>query len=294
MQLLILLQEYPVAYYALVIVLGLLVGSFLNVVIYRLPEMMLRAWRQECRHLLEIDDPAEEPATGVFNLSTPGSRCPVCEHRITALENIPLISYLALRGKCSACKSTIAIRYPVIEFISALAAFMVAFHFGVSLQAVGAMLISWALIALAAIDLDHKLLPDDITMPFLWLGILVNLFGLYTDVHSSIVGAVAGYLSLWSVYMLFKLVTGKEGMGHGDFKLLAMLGAWMGWQMLPLIILLSSFVGAAVGICLILFHSHGRSVPIPFGPYLATAGWIALLYGDIIMQAYYGWSFNTL
>lgn len=293
MQLIAPLQEHPAAFFTLAIVLGLIVGSFLNVVIHRLPRMMMRSWRQECRQLMEMG-PDEESAQASFNLLTPGSRCPACEHRITALENIPVVSYLMLGGKCSQCKSRISIRYPLIETISAAAAFMAAFHFGVSLQAAAAMLLGWALIALTVIDLEHQLLPDDITMPFLWLGIILNMFGVFTDLYSSIIGAVAGYLILWSVYMLFKLVTGKEGMGFGDFKLLAMLGAWMGWQVLPLIIILSSFVGAVVGITLILFCRHGRSEPIPFGPYLAAAGWIALLYGNTIIQEYYHWSLDPL
>lgn len=292
MQLFIFLQENPAAYYLCVIVFGLIVGSFLNVVIHRLPQMMMRSWRRECHQLLEIAAEEEPP----LNLVTPGSRCPACGHRITALENIPILSYLALRGRCSECRTRIAIRYPVIEAASAVAALAVAWHFGWTMQALMAMFLSWALIALAVIDLDHQLLPDDITLPFLWLGILVNLpgQGLYTDLHSSIIGAAAGYLSLWSIYMLFKLVTGKEGMGFGDFKLLAMLGAWLGWQMLPLVIILSSLVGAIVGVGLIVFRSHGRSQPIPFGPYLAAAGWLALLYGETLMRAYYLWSLGTL
>jgi leader peptidase (prepilin peptidase)/N-methyltransferase len=294
MQLVHFLQTHPATYYLCVIILGLLVGSFLNVVIHRLPRMMLREWRRECRSLLELDGGREEQNTAPFNLVVPGSACPACNHRISALENIPVISYLALRGRCSACGSPIPLRYPVVESVSAVAVFLVAWHFGWSVQTFPAMLLTWALIALAVIDLDHKLLPDDITLPFLWLGLLVNLGGVYTDIHSSVIGAAGGYLTLWSVYMLFKLITGKEGMGYGDFKLLAMLGAWLGWQSLPLIIILSSLVGTIVGLALIIFRKHGRSEPIPFGPYLAAAGWIALLYGDPVMQAYYDWAFTTL
>lgn len=295
MHLFIYLQDNPVAYYITVILLGLVTGSFLNVLIHRLPRMMMREWREECRRLLETTPSGNDPQPERLNLVTPGSRCPVCNHRITALENIPVISYMFLGGKCSECKSAISVRYPVIETLSAVTAFIIAWHFGWSMQALLAMLLSWALIVLASIDLEHQLLPDDITLPFLWLGIFANmtLNHPFTDIQSSIIGAMAGYLSLWSVYMLFKLVTGKEGMGYGDFKLLAMLGAWLGWQMLPLIIILSSLAGAVVGICLILFQKHGRSVPIPFGPYLAAAGWIALLYGDIIMQGYYRWTLGS-
>lgn len=258
--------------------------------------MMMQEWREECRRLLETASSEENRKTERFNLVTPGSRCPVCNHRITALENIPVISYLFLGGKCSECKSPISFRYPIIEALSALAALAMAWHFGWSIQALLAIFMSWALIVLSAIDLEHQLLPDDITLPFLWLGIFANmtLSQPFTDIHSSIIGAMAGYVSLWSVYMLFKLVTGKEGMGYGDFKLLAMLGAWLGWQMLPLIIILSSLVGAVAGIFLILFRKHGRSVPIPFGPYLAAAGWITLLYGEVIMQKYYLWALGTL
>lgn len=289
MQFLIFLHQHPIVYYFIAVFIGLAVGSFLNVVILRLPRMMEQGWRQECRHLLEI---AEEPAADEkkFNLNTPPSHCPVCGHGITALENIPVLSYLFLRGKCSACGAAISLRYPAIETFSAVITLLVAMHFGVTVQALLAALLSWALIASAGIDLDHQLLPDNITLPFLWLGILANMFGLFTDVYSSLFGVMAGYLSLWSVYMIFKLLTGKEGMGYGDFKLLAMLGGWMGWQMLPLIIILSSGVGAVVGIGLMLFKNHARSEPIPFGPYLAAAGWLALLYGPAIMHIYYNWA----
>lgn len=296
MYLFIYLQDNPAVYYLTVILFGLIIGSFLNVLIYRLPRMMMQEWQEECRRFLETASSGEGRKNERFNLVTPGSRCPVCNHRITALENIPVISYLFLCGKCSECKSPISVRYPVIETLSALAALAMAWHFGWSIQALLAIILSWALIVLSAIDLEHQLLPDDITLPFLWLGIFANmtLGQPFTDIQSSIIGAMVGYLSLWSVYMLFKLITGKEGMGYGDFKLLAMLGAWLGWQMLPLIIILSSLVGAVAGILLILFWKHGRSVPIPFGPYLAAAGWIALLYGEIIMQKYYLWTLGTL
>lgn len=291
MHFLLFLQDNPAAYYITVTLFGLIVGSFLNVLIYRLPKMMFQEWRTECSRLLEIHDDSGQQ-TEVFNLVTPGSCCPSCNHRITALENIPVLSYLFLGGKCSRCKTHISLRYPVIEILSAISALFMAWHFGWSVQAFLAILLGWALIVLAAVDIEHQLLPDDITLPFLWLGILANLFlqEPFTDIQSSIIGAVAGYLSLWSVYMLFKLVTGKEGMGYGDFKLLAMLGAWLGWQMLPLVIVLSSLVGAVAGITLMCFKNHDRSVPIPFGPYLAAAGWVAFLYGEPLMRAYYHWT----
>ena len=269
-------------------VLGLLIGSFLNVVVHRMPIMMERAWRSQCRELLDISSPPavaadEEP----FNLMTPRSRCPHCGHAISALENIPVISYLWLRGRCSGCGKPISARYPLVELSTALFSGVTAWHFGLGWAAAAALVLTWALIALTLIDYDHQLLPDDITLPFMWIGLLLSLYGLFTDSTSSIVGAVAGYLSLWSVYFLFKWATGKEGMGHGDFKLLAMLGAWMGWQTLPVIIILSSVVGAAVGITLIIFRGRDKNIPIPFGPYLATAGWLALLWGHDITQYYF-------
>lgn len=263
-------------------VLGLLVGSFLNVVIYRLPVMMQRSWESQCQELLEL----EQPPKGKFNLVKPDSRCPHCETPIGVLENIPVISYLLQRGRCKHCNGPIAIRYPLIELLTAVMSGVTAWHFGFGWTALFAVILTWSLIAMSFIDIDHQLLPDDITLPFLWLGMLLSLFGLYTDMSSAIIGAIAGYLSLWLVYHLFKLLTGKEGMGYGDFKLFALFGAWLGWQALPLILLLSSLVGAAVGITLILFRGRDRQLPIPFGPYLAAAGWIALLWGNDITQAY--------
>jgi leader peptidase (prepilin peptidase)/N-methyltransferase len=283
------LQQHPLFFYFIAVITGLVVGSFLNVVILRLPRMMEREFRRECHQLLEIEEPPAEEEQN-FNLNTPASHCPSCGHGITALENIPLLSYLFLRGKCSACGARISLRYPVIEAFSGAVTLLVAMHFGVSPQALLAALLSWALIALGTIDLETQLLPDDITLPFLWLGILANMYGVFTGVYSSLFGVMAGYLSLWAVYKAFKLLTGKEGMGYGDFKLLAMLGAWLGWQMLPLIVILSSAVGAVVGIGLILFRGHARAEPIPFGPYLAAAGWLALLYGDTMMSAYLHWA----
>ncbi|PKO26709.1 MAG: prepilin peptidase [Betaproteobacteria bacterium HGW-Betaproteobacteria-5] len=266
--------------------LGLCVGSFLNVVIHRLPKMMEQEWHAQCAELRGEAAPAmNEP----LSLAKPRSRCPACGHQITATENIPLISYLfILRGKCSGCRTPISPRYPIIEAITGLISAYVAWHFGPTPQAAGALVLVWALIALAAIDLDTQLLPDSITLPLLWLGLAINLWGAFTDLPSAVIGAMLGYLALWSVFWLFKLATGKEGMGYGDFKLLAALGAWLGWQMLPAIILLSSVVGAAVGITLIVATRHGRNVPIPFGPYLAAAGGIALFWGAKITQTYLG------
>jgi len=277
---------HPTVYLCIVFALGLLIGSFLNVVILRLPVMMERDWKQQCCELLELDNSEYDTDQKKFNLVLPRSRCPVCEHQISALENIPLISYLLLKGKCKHCKTKISLRYPLIELFSGISVVIVAFYFGVSLQALFALLLTWALIALSMIDFDHQLLPDDITLPLLWLGIVINIFGVFTDLESSVLGAIFGYGSLWSVYMTFKLITGKEGMGHGDFKLLAVLGAWFGWQSLPVIIILSSIVGAIVGILLMIFNSHDRNTAIPFGPYLAMAGWISMLWGPYIMSAY--------
>lgn len=266
--------------------LGLCVGSFLNVVIHRLPKMMEQEWHTQCAELRGEEPPV---AGEQLSLSSPRSRCPSCGHQITAFENIPLISYLLiLRGKCSGCQAPISLRYPVIEALTGLLSAYVAWHFGPTIQAAGALVLIWALIALAAIDIDTQLLPDSITLPLLWLGLAINLWGNYTDLPSAVTGAMLGYLALWSVFWLFKLATGKEGMGYGDFKLLAALGAWLGWQMLPVIILLSSVVGAIVGIALIVASRHGRNVPIPFGPYLAAAGAIALFWGATITQNYLG------
>jgi leader peptidase (prepilin peptidase) / N-methyltransferase len=265
------------------ILLGLMVGSFLNVVIHRLPRIMERQWRAECAELTETAAPPGEP----FNLVVPRSRCPSCGHGITALENIPLVSYALLRGKCSACRAPIPARYPLVETLGGLVAGYAAWRFGLSVAALGAMAFSWAMIALAFIDLDTFYLPDSITLPLLWAGLLLNLAtGAFTDIGSAVAGAAAGYLALWTVYWLYRLATGKEGMGYGDFKLLAAIGAWLGWQLLPAVILISSLVGATVGIALIVFARRERSAPIPFGPYLALAGLIALFYGKAITQRY--------
>ncbi len=289
MELLTLLQQNTALFLGAVFILGLLVGSFLNVVILRLPVMMERRWRRECAEFL--DHPANENDEP-FDLVTPRSRCPHCGHLITALENIPVISYLVLRGRCRSCGASISARYPFIELLSAGVAITVAWQFGVTWQTAFALLLSWALLALTFIDLDRTWLPDDITLPFLWLGLLVNTAGLFTDPVSAIIGAVAGYLVLWFVYQVFKKLTGKEGMGYGDFKLLAMLGAWLGWQAIPLIVILSSLVGTVFGLGFILLRRLGREQPIPFGPYLAIAGWIALLWGEHITTAYLNWAMH--
>ena len=262
---------------------GLFIGSFLNVIIYRLPVMMQRSWRQQCQELMEQDIEQHER----FNLAVPASRCPSCGHKIGALENIPVLSYLLQKGRCKHCSTKISPRYPAIELLTAVISAMVASQLGFGWPLAFALLLSWALIALTFIDFDHQLLPDDITLPLLWLGLLLSIFNVFTDMQSSIIGAVAGYLSLWSVYQLFKLITGKEGMGYGDFKLLAVFGAWFGWQALPVVILLSSLVGAVVGVTLILFLGRDRQLPIPFGPYLAAAGLIAMLWGDAIVSGYW-------
>lgn len=264
--------------------LGLCIGSFLNVVIHRLPKMMEQEWQAQCADLR-----GESPSTAApLTLSTPRSRCPACGHQITARENIPVISYLLLKGKCSGCGTLISARYPIIEIVTGLLSAYTAWHFGPSLQCIGALLLIWSLIALGAIDFDTQLLPDSITLPLLWLGLGFNLASTYVDIPAAVVGAMAGYLALWTVFWLFKLATGKEGMGYGDFKLLAALGAWLGWQMLPTIILLSSVVGALVGISLIVVARRGRNIPIPFGPYLAAAGAIALFWGPQLTHSYLG------
>ena len=277
-----LLQSSPAIFTGVSALLGLMVGSFLNVVIHRLPKMMELGWRQQCAEL-RGEEPAAAPA---YNLLTPRSACPHCDRSIRARENIPILSYLLLRGKCRGCSAPISPRYPVIEAASGLLCAYAAWHFGYGWAAGGALLLIWALLALAAIDFDTQLLPDDITMPLLWAGLLFNLSGVFAGLHDAVLGAMFGYLALWGVYWLFKLATGKEGMGYGDFKLLAALGAWLGWQMLPLIIILSSLVGAVVGIALMVAAKHGRNIPIPFGPYLAGGGLIALFWGQTLTQEY--------
>jgi leader peptidase (prepilin peptidase)/N-methyltransferase len=261
---------------------GLSVGSFLNVVIHRLPIMMDRDWAAQCAELR-----GEETTPGdTLTLSKPRSRCPSCGHVITAMENVPLLSWLMLRGRCSACGTRISVRYPLVELLAGLLSAACAVAFGPTLQLIGALVFVWALIALTFIDLDTQLLPDSITLPLVWVGLAINLPGGFTDLESAVTGAIAGYLVLWTVFWAFKLATGKEGMGYGDFKLLAAIGAFLGWQVLPVVILLSSLVGAVVGIAMIVLRSHKREVPIPFGPYLAAAGLIALFFGQAINTAY--------
>ena len=265
-------------------ILGLLIGSFLNVVIHRLPKMMQR----ESDNYVAQESGKPLPHEDRYNLLVPRSACPQCGHQITALENIPVLSYAVLGGKCSGCKASISIRYPIIELLSGLLSAFLIWHFGSGPMGVATLLFAWLLIAMTFIDADTQLLPDDLTLPLLWLGLLLNLNGTFVPLKEAVIGAAAGYLCLWSVYWLFKLATGKEGMGYGDFKLLAALGAWLGWKMLPAIILLSSLVGAIIGIALIILAKRGRDVPIPFGPYLAIAGLLALLYGKPLTQMYLG------
>ncbi len=279
---LLLLETSPLFFSLSSGIVGLIVGSFLNVVIHRLPKMMERDWRAQCAEL----NGKPLPDGPSYNLLVPRSACPHCGHAISAMENIPVLSYLFLRGRCRGCGAAISPRYPVVEAVSGILSGYAAWHFGFSLAGIAAIAFVWALIALTFIDFDTQLLPDDITLPLLWLGLLLNLNDAYTTLPNAVIGAVAGYLVLWSVYWLFKLATGKEGMGFGDFKLLAAIGAWLGWQMLPLVILLSSLVGAVVGIALIVITRHGRNIPIPFGPYLAGGGLIALFWGQTLTQSY--------
>jgi leader peptidase (prepilin peptidase)/N-methyltransferase len=273
----------PIVLLPLVLFVGLCVGSFVNVVIHRLPKILERGWEVQCADLRGETLP-EIPA---YNLVVPRSACPACGHRITALENIPVLSWLVLKGKCSACKAPISARYPLVEVLGGLLAVFAVHRFGVGPQGIAACALLWTLLALTFIDFDTQLLPDDLTLPLLWAGLLVNLSGLFVPLESAVIGAAAGYVSLWMVYWLFKLIRGKEGMGYGDFKLLGALGAWLGWKMLPLIILLSSVVGAAIGIALIVFRGRDHSVPIPFGPYLAIAGAIALFWGPTLVRLYF-------
>lgn len=268
--------------------LGLMVGSFLNVVIHRLPKMMDREWRLQCKEFLFPDQPIEEAGAPRYNLVVPRSTCPACGHRIGALENIPVLSFLLQRGRCRGCKAPISKRYPAVEILTAALTLLVAHKFGPTWSALWAFGLVWALIALAFIDADTTLLPDDITLPLLWAGLLVNAFGAFVDLKSAVFGAIGGYLVLWSVFWMFKLLTGKDGMGYGDFKLLAALGAWLGWQMLPVVILLSAAVGALVGIVGILLFGREKGAKLPFGPYLAAAGFIALMWGRVLNDWYLG------
>jgi leader peptidase (prepilin peptidase)/N-methyltransferase len=279
-----LFYSLPLLFIALSLVVGLCVGSFLNVVIYRLPKMMEAEWQAQAAEL-RGETIAAAPR---FNLVTPDSHCPACNHHITTLENIPVLSWLVLRARCSACGVAISARYPGVELVTGLLSALVAWRFGPTAATAAALLLTWALVALAFIDFDTTLLPDSITLPLVWIGLAFNLTGTFVPLSGAVIGAMAGYLVLWSVYWLFKLATGKEGMGYGDFKLLAALGAFLGWQMLPLIVLLSSVVGAVFGVALIILARRGREIPMPFGPYLACAGYIALLFGPELTRLYLG------
>lgn len=266
-------------------IFSLFVGSFLNVVVYRLPIILQKGWRQECLVFLEQEE-NDVSSAEVFNLSQPRSRCPSCRHQISTIENIPILSYLFLKGRCKSCKVSISLRYPVVELVTALSSILIAANFGVTLQTCVALVLTWTLICLTLIDIDTQLLPDNITLPLLWFALFVSLFNIFVSPEAAIIGALAGYLSLWSFFWLFKLATGKEGMGYGDFKLLAAIGAFLGWQILPLIIILSAFVGAVIGITLIALKGRDKSTPIPFGPYLSIAAFIALIWGDKINANY--------
>jgi leader peptidase (prepilin peptidase)/N-methyltransferase len=288
-----LMSESAPIFIAVVFAFTLLIGSFLNVVIHRLPMMMEREWREQAEEL-QNSPPEHELPEGRFDLVAPRSRCPSCGHLITALQNIPVISYLVLRGRCANCKTPISVRYPLVELLTAVLAAICAWHFGVGWEALMAIVMTITLVAIAMIDADTQLIPDSIVLPLMWLGLAMSLFHPFPDTSvlfispkDAIVGAMAGYLTLWSVFWLFKLVTGKDGMGYGDFKLLAALGAWLGWQQLPIIILMSAVVGALINIVMIVARGRDRSVPIPFGPYLAAAGWITMLWGETIKNAYF-------
>lgn len=276
--------DNPVVFAVVAGLFGLVIGSFLNVVILRLPVMLERRWRRQAHELVGRD--GDTSAEERFDLASPGSRCPHCGHAIRAWENIPVLSFLWLRGRCSACRVSISWRYPAVELLTGLLTAAVALRFGFGLPALAAMILTWTLIAAAFIDYDHQILPDDITLPLLWAGLLINVPGTFATLPQAVIGAAAGYLTLWAVYHAYRLLTKKEGMGYGDFKLLGAFGAWLGWTLLPLIVLLSSFVGAVIGLFFILARGRDRSLPIPFGPFLCIAGWIALCWGDAITRAY--------
>ena len=286
-----LMTNSPAYFYTIVVVFSLLIGSFLNVVIYRLPKMLEQGWKSECREFLadELAKPIQVDESPI-TLSTPSSSCPKCQHKIRFYENIPVISWVFLKGKCSQCKVKISLRYPMVELATAMLSVVIAANYGVTFTTLMLLVLTWGLICLTLIDVDHMLLPDQITLPLLWLGLLVNINGAIVPLHDAVVGAVAGYMSLFSIFWLFKLITGKDGMGHGDFKLVALFGAWIGWQLLPLLILMASAVGAVIGISLMVFKNHQREQAIPFGPYLAIAGWITLLWGNGI----WSWYLSTL
>ena len=276
-----------------------MIGSFLNVIIFRFPKMLEQGWKRECREFLadegvksdavDNDNNQHEDIEELITLSTPSSTCPSCQHKIRFYENIPVISWLLLRGKCSQCHNKISLRYPLVELTTAILSVVIAAHFGVSVTTLGLLILTWGLVCLTLIDLDHMLLPDQITLPLLWLGLLVNINGAIVPLSSAVIGAVVGYMSLFSVFWLFKLITGKDGMGYGDFKLYAVFGAWIGWQLLPVLILMASLVGAIVGISMMAFKNHQREQAIPFGPYLAVAGWITLIWGNSIWIWYVGY-----
>ena len=287
-----LFTESPPLFIAVVFAFCLIIGSFLNVVIYRLPIMMEREWREQCEEMAKSPTVTEVPEER-FDLVVPRSRCPSCGQLIKAWQNIPVVSYLILGGKCAKCGTSISARYPIVEMMTAVLAAVCAWRFGAGPEAIMAIVMTLALVPVAMIDADTQLIPDSIVLPLMWIGLAMSLYHpvvgaetLFVAPRDAIVGAIAGYLSLWSIYWLFKLVTGKEGMGYGDFKLLAALGAWLGWQQLPLIILMSAVVGAIVGIAIMVIRKHERSVPIPFGPYLAAAGWISMLWGETIKNTY--------
>ena len=286
-QTLIFFQQSPTVFNIFVVIFSLIIGSFLNVVIYRLPKMMHNNWYLECREFL-ADEIKDIPQQNVaeLTLSKPDSTCPKCQHKIRFYENIPVLSWLFLKGKCSQCKNNISIRYPLVEATTALLSLVIANQYGVSIETLLLLILTWGLVCLTLIDFDHMLLPDQIVMPLLWLGLLVNINGMFVPLNDAVVGAAVGYMSLFSVFWVFKLLTGKEGMGHGDFKLFALFGAWVGWQLLPILILMASVVGAIIGISLMLFKNHTREQAIPFGPYLAIAGWITLLWGEGIWSWY--------
>ena len=286
-QTLVFFYQSPTAFNIFIVILSLIIGSFLNVVIYRLPKMMHNNWYLECREFL-ADEVKNIPPKKIteLTLSKPDSTCPKCQHKIRFYENIPVISWLFLKGKCSQCKNSISIRYPLVEATTALLSLVIANQYGVSVETLLLLMLTWGLVCLTLIDFDHMLLPDQIVMPLLWLGLLVNVTGTFVPLSDAVIGAAVGYMSLFSVFWLFKLITGKEGMGYGDFKLFALFGAWLGWQLLPILILMASVVGAIVGISLMLFKNHTREQAIPFGPYLAIAGWITLLWGDGIWSWY--------
>lgn len=279
------LKDNPALLYSAVFLLSLCIGSFMNVVIHRLPEMMKREWRSQSIEYLEIADQYPDEDTTAYSLSKPESHCPNCKHKIRWYENLPVVSYIALRGKCSACKQPISIRYPVVELITGLISVFVAMHFGWSAQLLPALFLTWGIIAMVGIDFDHQLLPDSLTLPLLWLGLLVNTQSLFVDPITAIIGAACGYLALWSIYWIFKILTGKEGMGFGDFKMLGMVGAWLGWEILPMTLLLSAGVGLAIMLPQMLFLGRDRTKAFAFGPFIGIAGWIMLIWGDKLLGA---------